>query len=63
MTPLASVYTAPAGSFQPNGFDLYDMRGNVWEWTCSAYTEGGYDGSERQSANDANARRGVCGGA
>ena len=37
----AKKRTTPSGSFPPNGFGLYDMSGNVWQWIADCW-QGSY---------------------
>jgi len=34
--------TTPVGSYPPNGYGLYDMAGNTWEWCADWFEEGYY---------------------
>jgi gliding motility-associated lipoprotein GldK len=38
-----ALYTVEAKSFWPNDYGLYNMAGNVSEWTRSAYDKGAYE--------------------
>ena len=39
--------TNVAGEYPPNGYGLYDMRGNVWEWCLDAYIKNAYNDCKR----------------
>jgi formylglycine-generating enzyme required for sulfatase activity len=42
-------HTAPVASFPANGFGLYDMSGNVWQWCADWYRPDYYEKSPRRN--------------
>ena len=46
---MAMQSRLPSGSYKPNGFGLYDMHGNVFQWTEDCYVET-YEGVPRDGS-------------
>lgn len=43
---------APVGTYEPNGYYLYDVAGNVWELCSDIYDAKAYEGAEKKAIAD-----------
>jgi gliding motility-associated lipoprotein GldK len=60
-----ALYTVEAKSYEPNGYNLYNMAGNVAEWTESAYDPNAYEYVSSMNPNNtdtSNKRKVIRGG-
>jgi len=60
-----ALYTVEAKAYEPNDFNLYNMAGNVSEWTNSSYDPSAYDYVSTMNPNGgdgSNARKVIRGG-
>lgn len=60
-----ALYTVEAKSYEPNDYDLYNMAGNVSEWTNSSYNPNSYEYVSTMNPNnydDENKRKVIRGG-
>jgi gliding motility-associated lipoprotein GldK len=60
-----ALYTVEAKSYEPNDYNLYNMAGNVSEWTNSSYDPSSYDYVSTMNPNggdESNARKVIRGG-
>jgi formylglycine-generating enzyme len=48
--------TSPVKRFPPNGYGLFDMAGNVWEWTSDYFTPGHSDETDHPCCSPRNPR-------